>query len=112
MQRPRLNVENSIPSVGRGPSSLLNNKRHRVGFVSEAELSVGILEVGGIEEYSTRDQVTMEIGDQGTDVAALLSRHPVGEIAVKGPHRPLGAAIPPRIVAFVDAIVEPALWSS
>ncbi len=94
-----LQVEDPAAAVGGGPSGLLGDHGHRVGFVGEAEFAVGVLGVGGVEKDPAGNQVPMEVRDERTDVAAVLALDPIGHVPVEPAHRLLDALVPAGKVA-------------
>ena len=72
MQALRHDVEHRPAAVGRPAPRLLHHERERRRLVQQAQLALGIVGRGRIEEDAAGDEIAMEIGDEGPDVARVL----------------------------------------
>src|SRR2546425_2918899 len=65
MQALRHDVEHRPAAVGRPAPRLLHHERERRRLVHQAQLALGIVGRGRIEEDAAGDEIAMEIGDEG-----------------------------------------------
>ena len=96
-------LEDRTAAVGGGAAGLLDDEGEGVRLVEQAQLAAGGLAVGGIEEDAALEQVAVEVGDQGADVARRAA--PLLAAVHVGAH---GAA-PAAGVALVGAVDGPPL---
>ena len=101
----------SLPSMRRA-AGLLEEERHRVRLVEQAELAALALRVGGVREDAALEQRAVRVGDERADVARAVRR--LERLAAVGrrcrpsrldPARPLlDLGRPARVVALVDRV--------
>src|SRR3989441_12919709 len=99
-------VENRTAAVRRPPPRLLHHERERRGLVQQPQLALGILGVGGIKKDATRDEVAMEVGDEGADVARVPGLD-LALAVLERRHDTLHRRGPPGSVALVHSVVLP-----
>src|SRR2546423_6749665 len=97
MQLRRLDVQNSLTAVRCGTTSLLHNEREGSGLVQKTQFATFILAIGWIREQPTAEQIAMEIGNEGTDIACV-HRLPVSVLTAIIAHQVLDVGLPLAVV--------------
>ena len=81
VQLAGFNVQNPLLAIGRGATGLLDQPRHGVGLVHQAQLAglVGLALVPGVQGYSTEIGVgVLEDNNPGTQVGRYIITHNFG----------------------------------
>lgn len=69
MERRRDKFKNAVFAVGSDSSALFGEKRHGVALVEQAQFASRVARGRRIEEYAAAKHVTVEIGDERSDIA-------------------------------------------
>src|SRR5438046_4252132 len=72
MQPHRHDADHGPEAVCPPAPRLLYHERERRRLVQQAQLALGIVGRGRIEEDAAGDEIAMEIGDEGPDVARVF----------------------------------------
>src|SRR5688500_11786583 len=105
MQLGGLDVQDSLDAIGRGPASLLDDERERVGLVKEPELPPLVFPVRGVSEEPAAQKVAVEIGDERADVAGI-HRLPVSVLPTIVAHELLDSGFPLALIRVVHRQVS------
>src|SRR6478609_8922599 len=105
MQLGRMNVQNSLVAIGGGAAGLLDDERERTGLVKQAQLASLVLAVRRIGKEAAAEEVAVEIGDEGPDVAGV-HRLAISVLASVITHQRLDIRLPLRLVGVVHGQVS------